>query len=198
MRQLLLWFNLLLFLLPTSIFAQEAQRVEMQTSQGTIVLELYEDKAPKTVANFLQYVQDGFYDNTIFHRVIDDFMIQGGGFTPEFMRKPTRAPIVNEADNGLEHKPGTIAMARTADPHSATAQFFINVADNEFLNHRGKTPRDWGYVVFGKVVKGMDVVNKIKSLPTVPAGPFSKDVPATPVIIEQVTLLNPAQTPSSN
>jgi cyclophilin family peptidyl-prolyl cis-trans isomerase len=125
-------------------------------------------------------------------------MIQGGGFTPEYTRKQTHAPIINEADNGLQNKPGTIAMARTAEPHSATAQFFINVADNEFLNHRGKTPRDWGYVVFGKVVKGMNVVNKIKSLPTVPAGPFPKDVPATPVIIQQVTLLNPAESSSTN
>lgn len=198
MRKLPFWFKLLLLLVPTLAQAQEGPRVEMQTSHGTIVLELYQDKAPRTVANFLQYVQDGFYNNTIFHRVINDFMIQGGGFTPEFERKQTYAPIINEADNGLENKPGTIAMARTGEPHSATAQFFINVADNGFLNHQNKTPRGWGYAVFGKVIKGMDVVNKIKSLPTGPGGPFPGDVPAVPVIIQQVNLLSPSQPTSSN
>jgi cyclophilin family peptidyl-prolyl cis-trans isomerase len=198
MRKLPFWFKILLLLVPAAAHAQEAPRVEMQTSQGTIVLELYQDKAPKTVDNFLQYVQDGFYNNTIFHRVINDFMIQGGGFTPEFEHKQTRPPIINEADNGLENKPGTIAMARTGEPHSATAQFFINVADNDFLNHTNNTPRGWGYAVFGKVIKGMDVVNKIKSLPTGPGGPFPSDVPTVPVIIQQVTLLNPSQPSSSN
>lgn len=198
MRKIPFWFKILLLLVPAAVHAQEAPRVEMQTSQGTIVLELYQDKAPKTVDNFLQYVQDGFYNNTIFHRVINDFMIQGGGFTQQYERKQTRPPIINEADNGLENKTGTIAMARTGDPHSATAQFFINVADNDFLNHTNKTPRGWGYAVFGKVIKGMDVVNKIKSLPTGPGGPFPSDVPAVPVIIQQVTLLNPPQPSTSN
>ncbi|MFO8024638.1 peptidylprolyl isomerase [Thiohalophilus sp.] len=199
MRNLLLWLKLILLLVPASALAQEsAPRVEMQTSMGTIVLELTPDKAPRTVDNFLRYVEDGFYDNTLFHRVIDDFMIQGGGFTPGYERKETRAPVVNEADNGLQNKPGTIAMARTMDPHSATAQFFINVADNEFLNHSGKTPREYGYAVFGKVVKGMNVVNKIKSVTTGAGGPFARDVPKTPVIIQNVTLLNPEQPASSN
>ncbi|MDR9435809.1 MAG: peptidylprolyl isomerase [Thiohalophilus sp.] len=202
MRNILLWLKLILLLVPASVLAQEsaesAPRVEMQTSMGTIVLELAPDKAPKTVANFLRYAEDGFYDNTLFHRVIDDFMIQGGGFTPGYERKETRAPVINEADNGLPNKPGTIAMARTMDPHSATAQFFINVADNEFLNHRGKTPRKYGYAVFGKVVQGMDVVNKIKSVTTGAGGPFAQDVPKTPIIIQKVTLLNPEQPSSSN
>ena len=199
MKHLLLWLKLSLLLLPVSAFGQEsAPRVEMQTSMGTIVLELNAEKAPKTVANFLQYVEEDFYDNTLFHRVIDDFMIQGGGFAPGYERKQTHAPIINEADNGLKNKTGTIAMARTADPHSAPAQFFINVADNDFLDHSAKTPRGWGYAVFGKVVKGMDVVNKIKTTATGPGGPFPKDVPRTPIIIKQVTLLNPAQSASSD
>ncbi|TDY00052.1 peptidylprolyl isomerase [Thiohalophilus thiocyanatoxydans] len=199
MKHLLLWLKLSLLLIPLGAFAQEsAPRVEIQTSMGTIALELNPEKAPKTVDNFLQYVDEGFYDNTLFHRVIDDFMIQGGGFTPTYERKETRPPIVNEADNGLKNKTGTVAMARTADPHSASAQFFINVADNDFLNHSAKTPRGWGYAVFGKVVKGMDVVDKIKSVSTGAAGPFPQDVPDTPVIIEQVTRLNPAQSDSSD
>lgn len=199
MRYLLLWLKLSLLLLPASVLAQEsAPRVEMQTSMGTIVLELDPDKAPRTVENFLRYVEEGYYENTIFHRVIDDFMIQGGGFTPDYELKQTRAPIVNEAYNGLANKPGTIAMARTAEPHSATSQFFINVADNDFLNHRGKSPREWGYAVFGKVIKGMDVVNRIKAVPTGSGGPFAGDVPQTPIIIQKVTLLNPAQTSSTN
>lgn len=162
-------------------------RVILETNKGNIVLELYPDKSPKTVANFLQYVQEGFYTNTIFHRVINGFMIQGGGFTPKYERKNTHAPITNEAVNGLKNKRGTIAMARTMDPHSASAQFFINVADNDFLNYKSKTPNGWGYAVFGKVVQGMDVVNKIKEIPTVPAGPFPRDVPREPVIIVRAT-----------
>lgn len=198
MRYLPHWLKLLLLLVPASALAQEAPRVEMQTSMGTIVLELNAEKAPKTVDNFLQYVEEGFYDNTLFHRVIDDFMIQGGGFTAGYERKETQPPIINEADNGLKNKTGTVAMARTADPHSATAQFFINVADNEFLDHSAKTPRGWGYAVFGEVVEGMDVVNKIKATSTGPGGPFPRDVPRTPVIIKQVTLLNSAQSTSSD
>ena len=176
----------LLILISASSWAANP-RVILETNKGNIVLELYPDKAPKTVANFLQYVQEGFYTNTIFHRVINGFMIQGGGFTPKYERKNTHAPIINEATNGLKNKRGTIAMARTMDPHSASAQFFINVEHNDFLNHSGKTPRGWGYAVFGKVVQGMDVVNTIKVIPTVPAGPFPKDVPRDPVIIVRAT-----------
>jgi cyclophilin family peptidyl-prolyl cis-trans isomerase len=164
-------------------FAAENPQVTIQTSLGDIVVELYPDKAPKTVANFLQYVDDGFYTNTLFHRVIDGFMIQGGGFTPQFERKTTRPPIMNEADNGLSNQRGTIAMARTIDPQSATAQFYINVVDNPNLDFKDKTPRGWGYTVFGKVVKGMEMVDAIKSQPTGPGGPFQSDVPKTPVII---------------
>jgi len=144
-----------------------APQVQLETSQGTITLELYEDKAPETVKNFLTYVDDGYYDGTVFHRVINGFMIQGGGFTTDISRKPgTRAPIKNEADNGLKNLRGTLAMARTSDPHSATAQFFINHVDNAFLDHSSKDRRGWGYCVFGKVVEGMDVVDKIADTPT--------------------------------
>jgi cyclophilin family peptidyl-prolyl cis-trans isomerase len=164
-------------------------RVNMKTNVGTLVIELDDEKAPATVKNFLEYVNDGFYDGTIFHRVIDGFMIQGGGFTQEFEQKPTRPPIANEANNGLRNDRGTIAMARTSDPNSATSQFFINVKDNASLNHTTPTPQGWGYTVFGKVVEGMDVVDKIRQLPTGPGGPFPQDVPQTPVVIEKVTLV---------
>lgn len=163
-------------------------RVRMSTTFGDIVLELDREKAPKSVQNFLNYVQEGFYDGTIFHRVIDGFMVQGGGFTQDFQKKATHSPIENEANNGLKNLNGTIAMARTNEPHSATAQFFINVADNDFLDHRSPTPRGWGYAVFGKVIEGMDVVNKIRRTPTGSGGPFRKDVPRTPIIIEKVVL----------
>lgn len=163
-------------------------RVAMTTSAGTIVLELDSAKAPATVANFLQYVKDGHYDGTIFHRVIDGFMIQGGGYTSDYAEKKTRAPIKNEADNGLKNDRGTIAMARTSDPHSATAQFFINVADNSFLNYSAPNPRGWGYAVFGKVVEGMDVVDKIRRMPTGRGGPFPKDVPQPPVVIQKAVV----------
>jgi len=159
--------------------------VLMETSMGLITIELYPDKAPETVANFLKYVDEGFYEGTIFHRVIDNFMIQGGGMNVTMKEKPTHAPVVNEADNGLENLTGTLAMARTMDPHSATAQFFINVNDNHFLNHKGKTPEGWGYCVFGKVVDGMDVVNKIKKVRTGRTG-FHDDVPKDPVTINSV------------
>lgn len=167
-------------------------RVELKTSAGTVVLELYPDKAPKTVENFLKYVNDGFYKGTIFHRVIPGFMIQGGGFTPDYRQKPTRDPVTNEAANGLHNAVGTIAMARTNDPHSATAQFFINVADNAFLDFRAPNPRGFGYCVFGKVVEGMDVANKIVAAPTGPGGPFPTDVPQTQIVIEDARVL-PAQ-----
>lgn len=170
-------------------------KVVMQTSMGDIVIELYPQKAPKTVANFLQYVDEGFYNGTIFHRVIDGFMIQGGGFTEAFEKKETRAPIMNEADNGLRNTIGTIAMARTMDPHSATAQFFINVANNSNLDFREKTPRAWGYAVFGRVVKGMEVVKAIKSVPTGSRGMYS-DVPTTAIIIQKVSRLSDTQSPT--
>ena len=159
--------------------------VEMKTNQGLIVIELYADKAPKSVENFLQYVKDGFYNGTIFHRIIDGFMIQGGGFEPGMKQKPTRAPIENEAKNGLKNTIGTLAMARTPNPHSASAQFFINVANNGFLDYPGQD--GWGYAVFGKVTQGMDVVDKIRKASTTRVGPHS-DVPATPIIIKQVSI----------
>ncbi|MBF6058437.1 MULTISPECIES: peptidylprolyl isomerase [Thiomicrorhabdus] len=137
-------------------------QVLLETNKGNILIELYPDKAPKTVENFLRYVNEGFYDGTIFHRVIPNFMIQGGGFTPDLQKKPTHDPIMNEADNGLRNRIGTVAMARTSDPHSASAQFFINVAQNSFLDFREKTPRAWGYAVFGRVIQGMKTVNKIR------------------------------------
>lgn len=169
-------------------FAEEEPRVRLKTSMGDIVISLEPEKAPETVENFLSYVRDGFYDGTIFHRVIDGFMIQGGGFTTDYTKKPTREPIANEADNGLQNVRGSIAMARTSDPHSATAQFFINVADNDFLNHTAQTSQGWGYVVFGMVIEGMDVVDQIKATPTGPGGPFPKDAPQTPVIIEKASV----------
>ena len=164
-------------------------RVEMRTNVGNVVLELYPDKAPKTVANFLQYVEDGFYKNTVFHRVIPNFMIQGGGFDTTFNQKPTQPPIQNEAANGLKNEIGTIAMARTPDPHSATAQFFINVANNAFLNYKAPNQNGYGYTVFGKVISGMEVVHKIASIPTGSGGPFSSDVPKSSVIIEDMIKL---------
>lgn len=161
--------------------------ITLHTNYGDIVIELDFDKAPNTAANFKQYVEEGFYNGTIFHRVIDGFMIQGGGFTENFQQKTTRDPIQNEADNGLQNLTGTLAMARTNDPHSATAQFFINVKDNSFLNHSGKNSSGWGYCVFGKVVGGMDVVNKIKGVKTGSKG-FHQDVPKEAVIIQSATI----------
>ena len=159
--------------------------VKLNTNHGTIVLELDAEKAPKTVANFLQYAKDGFYDGTIFHRVINGFMIQGGGMQPGMVEKQTRDSIQNEADNGLTNARGTIAMARTPDPHSASAQFFINVADNDFLNFRAATQDGWGYCVFGKVVEGMDVVDEIKGVETDNKG-YHQDVPVKDVVIDSV------------
>jgi peptidyl-prolyl cis-trans isomerase B (cyclophilin B) len=162
--------------------------IKMHTNYGVITLELDAAKAPVTVENFLAYAKEGFYDNTIFHRVINGFMIQGGGMMPDMMQKATKAPIKNEADNGLKNDRGTIAMARTNDPHSATAQFFINVKDNGFLNHTSPTPNGWGYCVFGKVTDGMDVVDKIKGVATGNKG-FHQDVPLEPVVIEKVEVV---------
>jgi peptidyl-prolyl cis-trans isomerase A (cyclophilin A)/peptidyl-prolyl cis-trans isomerase B (cyclophilin B) len=167
-------------------------QVEMKTSLGTIVLELYPDKAPLTVENFLQYVKDGHYDGTLFHRVIPGFMIQGGGFGPDFKQKPTRNQLKNEAANGLKNAAGTISMARTSDPHSATAQFFINVADNVSLDFRFPTQEGYGYTVFGKVVKGMDLVQRIVQVPTGPGPAPHANVPVKPVVIESARLLQPA------
>lgn len=162
--------------------------VELHTNHGVIKLELDAAKAPKTVENFLNYVKKGHYDGTVFHRVINGFMIQGGGFEPGLKQKPTDAPIDNEANNGLNNDTYTIAMARTNDPHSATAQFFINVNDNDFLNHSSPTPQGWGYAVFGKVVEGQDVVDKIKGVKTGNMG-FHQDVPTDDVVIEKAVVV---------
>jgi peptidyl-prolyl cis-trans isomerase B (cyclophilin B) len=162
--------------------------IKLHTNHGVITLKLFEDKAPETVANFKEYVKSGHYDGTVFHRVIGNFMIQGGGFEPGMKQKPTRAPIKNEANNGLSNKTGTVAMARTMEPHSASAQFFINVADNAFLNHSAPTVQGWGYAVFGEVVEGMDVVNAIKGVATTSKAGH-QDVPVDDVIIEKAEIV---------
>ena len=163
-------------------------RVLMKTLFGDITLELDGEKAPATVANFIEYAQSGYYDGTIFHRVINNFMIQGGGFDTEMQQKSTNAPIQNEANNGLKNNRGSVAMARTMDPHSATAQFFINVSDNDFLNFSGENMQGWGYAVFGQVVEGEDVLDKIRVVPTgSQAG--HQDVPTDPIVIESVTII---------
>jgi peptidylprolyl isomerase/peptidyl-prolyl cis-trans isomerase A (cyclophilin A)/peptidyl-prolyl cis-trans isomerase B (cyclophilin B) len=166
--------------------------VELKTNRGIVVLELLPEKAPRSVANFLQYVKDGHYNGTIFHRVIDGFMIQGGGFDPQFHQKITRPPIQNEADNGLKNTVGTVAMARTSNPHSATAQFFINIANNGFLDFRARTDQGYGYAVFGRVRSGMDVVGAIAKSRTGKMGPY-QDVPTDPIVIESATLLPNSQ-----
>ena len=162
--------------------------VIIRTTFGDIKLDLDAEKAPKTVANFLKYASEVFYDGTIFHRVIDNFMIQGGGFESDMSQKSSGDPVENEADNGLKNDHGTIAMARTTDPHSATAQFFINVKDNDFLNHSGKNMQGWGYTVFGKVTEGNDVLDKIRAVATTSRGGH-QDVPADDIIIESVTIV---------
>lgn len=186
-KQIILLVFIVFFSISSNIQA-ETTMVKMDTNQGTIMLELDADNAPNTVANFLTYAKEGFFDGTIFHRVISNFMIQGGGFTEDMTQKTVHDPIQNEANNGLKNDNGTIAMARTGDPHSATAQFFINVKDNDFLNFSSETPQGWGYAVFGKVTEGMDVVEKIKGVDTTTKGPYA-DVPAEPVIIEKVTIV---------
>lgn len=163
-------------------------RVQMNTTFGSMTLELDQEKAPKTVANFVNYANDGFYNGTIFHRVINNFMVQGGGFETNMQQKPTAEPVENEADNGLANDFGTIAMARTMDPNSATAQFFINVKDNDFLNHTGKNMQGWGYCVFGKVVEGDSVLDKIRSVATGNSAGH-QDVPLESVVIESVSVL---------
>ena len=165
-------------------------QVEVRTNQGSFTLELYPENAPNTVQNFLQYVKDGHYNGTIFHRVIPGFMIQGGGFTQKFEEKPTRPPIKNEAGNGLRNGVGMLSMARTADPHSATAQFFINVAENSTLDFKAPTAQGYGYTPFGKVVKGMDVVERIVKVPTGPGKPPHQDVPLKAVVIERIQLID--------
>ncbi len=181
-------FILFLLISGTSVFAANP-KVEIRTNLGPIQVELYPDKAPKTVENFLNYVKGGYYAGTVFHRVIAGFMIQGGGFDQDLTQKSTRPPIENEAANGLKNDIGTIAMARTSEPHSASSQFFINVANNHFLNYTAPTVRGYGYTVFGKVTAGMDVVSNIARTPTGAAGPFTSDVPRNMVIIENIQLI---------
>ena len=163
-------------------------KANFETNLGNITIELDKKKAPKTVNNFVKYIQEGHYDKTIFHRVINGFMIQGGGFEKNMKEKATTAPIENEADNGLKNKAYTLAMARTSDPHSASAQFFINLVDNDFLDHSSKTMSGWGYAVFGKVIKGMEVVDKISEVATATKG-FHNDVPVKPITIKKATIL---------
>jgi len=171
-------------------------RVLIETSKGNITIELFTRNAPISTANFLNYVKTGFYDGLVFHRVIPGFMVQGGGMTPDMAEKPKNAPIQNEADNGLKNLRGTLAMARTGEPHSASSQFFINVADNAFLNHRGKSFEGWGYAVFGQVVDGMNVVDAIVAVPRGNRGPHG-DVPVEPIVMKRVSLLPPAAAPSA-
>jgi len=172
-------------IISTGVFAVQNPSVLMKTSMGEIEIELFQDKAPLTVVNFLSYVDKGFYNGTVFHRVIVDFMIQGGGFTPGMKEKKTSLPVKNEADNRIQNTTGTVAMARTADVHSATAQFFINVGNNSFLDYKSSTSDGYGYCVFGKVTKGMDVVNKIRSVKTKSVGYF-EDVPVADIVIQSV------------
>lgn len=197
-NRLLVWvvFFIASSLLSAAAFAQTNQQretmsvkpqVTLETNMGTVVLELDAEKAPETVENFLGYVKDGFYDGTVFHRVIDGFMVQGGGFEPGLKQKPTKESITNEANNGLKNDRYTIAMARTSDPHSATAQFFINVADNDFLNFSAPTPNGWGYAVFGQVIAGTEVIDAIKGVKTGNQG-MHQDVPVEDVLIEKATI----------
>jgi cyclophilin family peptidyl-prolyl cis-trans isomerase len=179
--------------IPTGIvLAAQNPLVRLQTNVGVIELELYADKAPVTVSSFVRYVKSGHYNSTIFHRVIKGFMIQGGGYNYSLQQKPTRSPIRNEAGNGLKNVTGTIAMARTPDPHSATSQFFINTADNVSLDHYAKSPQGWGYAVFGRVIRGMDVVRKIESSPTRSVGQF-QNVPVAPVMIDKAIVVERGQ-----
>ncbi len=180
----------LLFCLSLTVTAGSNPRVKIITNMGNIEIELNQEKAPKSVKNFLQYVNSGFYSGTVFHRVIKNFMIQGGGFNTQFQKKPTQQAIVNEADNGLKNDRGTISMARTNVPHSATAQFFINTKNNDFLNHTSKSARGWGYAVFGRVTKGMDTVSRIESSPTGAKAPFPGDAPVQDIIIQKIEIIS--------
>jgi len=187
----------LLSLFAVAVYAEgEVPFVDLETNMGKIVLELDPKNAPKSVENFLSYANEGFYEGTIFHRVISRFMVQGGGFTETYEKKSTRDSIVNEANNGLENLRGTVAMARTSKPHSASSQFFINVNDNPFLNFRSESKTGWGYAVFGKVVEGMDVVDEIKDVEVGAAGPFKRNVPLSPVVIQKVTVRMATPTPA--
>lgn len=182
-------FALMLLFTANTLYAANPQ-VKMHTSKGDVVIELYPDQAPVTVENFLRYVNDGAYDGTIFHRVIKGFMNQGGGFTPELQKRNSKYPAIkNEADNGLKNRRGTIAMARTSDPDSATNQFFINTVDNDFLDFKSRSPQGWGYTVFGKVIDGMDVMDSIARVKTGPRGPFRSDVPLETIEIINVSLI---------
>ncbi len=187
LKKLLLGITALALVFQMQLASAANPKVKMETSKGTIIIELYPDKAPVSVANFLNYVNAGTYDGTIFHRVIKNFMNQGGGFTTDYKKVETRAPIKNEADNGLKNLHYTIAMARTGDPHSATNQFFINTTDNFSLDHTGKSRNGWGYTVFGKVIDGQNIVGAISRVPTGQGGPFSSDVPRTQIIIKKMT-----------
>ena len=189
MKKLLTTLTLALLITASSSAFAANPRIKMETTKGSVIIELYPDKAPKSVENFLRYVEAGKYDGTIFHRVIKRFMNQGGGFTPDFKKVETFSPIINEADNGLKNSRGTIAMARTSDPNSATNQFFINTVDNTFLDHTSKTMRGWGYCVFGSVVDGMEVMDRIAEVKTGANGPFSRDVPLAEIVISKVTVL---------
>jgi peptidyl-prolyl cis-trans isomerase B (cyclophilin B) len=192
MRYLLLSFTCFFLLISSALSIASAadsiskKRIKLETTEGNIVLELDITRAPLSVLNFMNYVRSGFYDGTIFHRVIKDFMIQGGGFTSVMKEKTTRKPVKNEADNGLKNIRGTVAMARTSDPHSATAQFFINTADNNFLDHKNKSEQGWGYAVFGKVVEGIEAVNAVSAVKTTTRGPH-QDVPTDPVVIKRAS-----------
>ena len=187
LKKLLISIAALALTFNTQLAQAANPQVKLETSKGTMIIELYPDKAPKTVENFLAYVNAGAYDGTIFHRVIKDFMNQGGGFTPDFKKVDTRQPIQNEADNGLKNLKYTVAMARTGEPHSATNQFFINTADNAFLDYKSKSMRGWGYTVFGKIIDGQNIAGAISRVPTGPGGPFAKDVPRTQVTIIKMT-----------
>ncbi|VFU11855.1 peptidyl-prolyl cis-trans isomerase A (rotamase A) [anaerobic digester metagenome] len=192
MKKMTIFSSILLFGLISPAAADSGKPVvRLETTKGNIVLELDREKAPKTVDNFLSLVESGFYEGTIFHRVIKGFMIQGGGLTENMTQKPTGVPIPNEADNSLKNVRGSIAMARTQDPHSATSQFFINTVDNAFLNHSSKTLSGWGYCVFGRVVEGMDVVDAIESSPTTTYGMYT-DVPSEPIVINKASVVTTA------
>jgi cyclophilin family peptidyl-prolyl cis-trans isomerase len=183
MKKSLAILSLFFLGLQTSVILAANPKVKMETSKGTVILELYPDKAPTTVKNFLTYTNTGAYDDTIFHRVIKNFMNQGGGFNIDYSKKKPGTPIQNEADNGLKNLRGTIAMARTGDPHSATNQFFINTKTNSFLDHKNKSTRGWGYTVFGTVISGMDVMDRMAKVKTGAGGPFMQDVPQEPIVI---------------
>src|SRR3954465_8202020 len=189
LKKLIVAFALLLAFAAHAATPAANPKVEVRTNMGAFVIELYPENAPNTVQNFLQYVKDGHYNGTIFHRVIPNFMVQGGGFTTSFQEKPTRPPIKNEAGNGLRNGVGMVSMARTADPHSATAQFFVNVAENPTLDFKAPTQEGYGYTPFGRVVKGYDVVERIGQGPTGPGKPPHQDVPKKPVIIEHMHVI---------